>query len=63
MYAANRIDPRVQFSKEACETMTKVPRIFLNTALKGCVDWALAHDVSLLLPEHMEQIRNKHADE
>lgn len=63
MYAANRIDPRVQFSKEACETMTKVPRIFLNTALKGCVDWALAHDVSLLMPEHMEQIRNKHADE
>lgn len=63
MYAANRIDPRVQFSKEACETMTKVPRIFLNTALKGCVDWALKHNVSLLLPEHMEKIRNKHEDE
>lgn len=43
--------------------MTKVPRIFLNTALKGCVDWALNHNVSLVQPEHMEQIRNKHADE
>lgn len=63
MYAANRIDPRVQFSKEACETMTKVPRIFLNKALKGCVDWALKHDVKLVLPEHMDKIRNKHADE
>lgn len=63
MYAANRIDPRVQFTKEACEMMTKVPRIFLNTALKGCVDWALNHNVSLVQPEHMEQIRNKHADE
>lgn len=63
MYAANRIDPRVQFSKEACATMTKVPRIFLTKALQGCVDWALKHNVSLLLPEHMEQIRNKHSDD
>lgn len=63
MYAANRIDPRVKFSEEACATMTKVPRIFLNQALKGCVDWALKHNVSLLLPEHMEKIRNKHDGE
>ena len=63
MYAANRIDPDVQFTKEACETMTKVPRIFLNTALKGCVDWAKANNVTLLEPEHMEIIRNKHKNE
>lgn len=63
MYAANRIDPRVQFTKEACETMTKVPRIFLVTALKGCVDWALEHNVSLLEPEHMAIIRDKRAED
>ena len=63
MYAANRIDPAVHFTREACETMTKVPRIFLNTALKGCVDWAKAHNVSELTPEHMAKIRNKHEDE
>lgn len=63
MYAANRIDPRVQFSKEACAQMTKVPRIFLNKALKGCVDWALKHNVTYILPEHMEKIRNKHDGE
>lgn len=63
MYAANRIDPRLQFSKEACETMTKIPRIFLTKALKGCVDWAPAHNFSLLLPEHMAKIRNKHSEE
>lgn len=63
MYAANRIDPRVQFTREACESMTKVPRIFLNTALKGCVDWALKNNVALLEPEHMAKIRNKHAEE
>lgn len=35
MYAANRIDPEIKFTKEACMQMVKVPRIFLNTALKG----------------------------
>lgn len=43
--------------------MIKVPRIFLNTALKGCVDQALAHDVSLLDPEHIEIIRDKRAED
>lgn len=63
LYAANRIDPRVRFTREAAATMTKVPRIFLNKALKGCVDWALAHNVSELKPEHMARIRNKHDEE
>lgn len=63
MYAANRIDPRVQFTKEACETLTKVPRIFLVSALKDCVDWALSHDVLLLKPEHMAIIRDKRAED
>lgn len=63
MYAANRIDPNVQFTKEACSKLTKVPRIFLNKVLKGCVDWAIKHNVSLIEPKHIEQIQNKHADE
>ncbi|MGN0563837.1 MAG: hypothetical protein ACI4LH_03765 [Candidatus Heritagella sp.] len=63
LYAGNRIDPRVQFSKEACETLTKVPRIFLVNVLKGCVDWALEHNVSLLEPEHMAIIRDKRAED
>lgn len=63
MYAANRLDPRVTFTKEACETMTQVPRIFLTTALKGCVDWALKNEVSELTPEHMAVIRDKRADD
>lgn len=63
MYAANRIDPNVQFTKEACSKLTKVPRIFLNKVLKGCVDWAIKHNVSLIEPKHIEQIQNKHSDE
>ena len=36
-YAANRIDDKIKFTDEACAKMVKVPRIFLPTALKGCV--------------------------
>ena len=28
MYAANRIDPSIEFSKEACAMLVKVPRVF-----------------------------------
>ena len=48
-YAAGRIDPDVKFTEEACKTLLKVPRPFLNTVLKGCVKWAKENNVALLL--------------
>lgn len=59
MYAADRIDPDVKFTKEACETIVKVPRVFLNTVLKACVAWAKENNVKLITPEHMQIIRDK----
>ena len=43
--------------------MLKVPRLFLPTALKGCVDWAKEHDVTLITAEHMDIINDKRAKE
>ena len=63
MYAANRIDPEVKFTREACMRMVKVPRIFLNTALKGCVKWAKENGVSLVEEKHMDIINDKRAQE
>ena len=63
MYAANRIDPEVKFTREACMRMVKVPRIFLNTALKGCVKWAKENGVSLVEEKHMDLINDKRAQE
>lgn len=37
-YAADRIDDTVRFTDEALKLMLNVPRIFLPTALKGCVE-------------------------
>ncbi len=62
-YAANRIDPDITFSIEACEKLAKVPRIFLNTALKGCVVWAKEQNINELKPEHMDKIRDKRSSE
>lgn len=44
-YAADRIDPEVQFSAEACGRLVKIPRVFLKAALNGIVEQALAMDL------------------
>ncbi len=62
-YAADRIDPNVRFTDEACLKLIKVPRIFLNTALKGCVSWAKENGVELITEEHMDLINDKRAKE
>ena len=41
-YAADRIDPEVTFTPEACGKLVKIPRIFLKTALNGIVEQAKA---------------------
>lgn len=62
-YAADRIDPNVKLTDEACARLVKVPRIFLNTALKGCVSWAKENGVTLVTVEHMDIINDKRAKE
>ncbi len=62
-YAADRADDVVKFTDEACDMLLKVPRIFLSTALKGCVDWAKANQVTLITDAHMRQIQDKRAKE
>ena len=62
-YAANRADDVVKFTDEACMKLIKVPRIFLPTALKGCVAWAKEHDVTLVTAEHMDIINDKRSKE
>lgn len=58
-YAASRIDPDIKFTDEACEMLVRVPRVFLNTVLKGCVAWAKENNVSLITPKEMAIINDK----
>ena len=63
MYAAKRVDDTVQFTKEACAMLVNVPRIFLPTALKGCVAWAKENGVTLIDVPEMKIINDKRAKE
>jgi hypothetical protein len=63
MHAANRIDDKIKFSEEACQTIVRVPRVFLKTVLKSCVDWARENNVELITKEHMALINDKRSKE
>ena len=63
IYAASRMDTEVKFTDDACKTLVKVPRVFLKTALQGCVDWAKANGVTLIEESHMAIIRDKRSKE
>ena len=62
-YAADRIDDKVKFTDEACAMLVNVPRIFLPTALRGCVSWAKENGVTLITEEHMNIINDKRSKE
>ncbi|MBQ8554272.1 MAG: flavin reductase [Clostridia bacterium] len=62
-YAADRIDDTVKFTDAACMKLIKVPRIFLPTALKGCVKWAKENGVTLIDEKEMDIINDKRSKE
>ena len=62
-YAADRIDDKVKFTDDALMTILGVPRVFLSTVLKGCVEWARENNVDLITAEHMQIINDKRSKE
>lgn len=62
-YAANRIDPEIKFTDEACAMLVKVPRVFLTMVLKGCVDWAKENNCKLITEKEMKIINDKRSKE
>ncbi len=63
MYAADRVDDKIKFTKEACGRLVKVPRIFLNRVLLSCTNWAKENNVDLITKEHMDTINDKRSKE
>lgn len=63
VYAANRIDPNVQFENGACAMLTKVPRVFLKTVLQGCVDYAKENNLTRITAADMKAMNDKRAKE
>jgi hypothetical protein len=63
MYAADRIDPEVKFTEEACAQLTKIPRVFLKAALTQMVDLAKEEGFTTIGPEELKIINDKRKNE
>lgn len=59
IYAAKRIDPDVTFTKEACERLTKIPRVFLKAALTQVVAIAKEEGISVIDEKALQLINDK----
>ncbi|SVA83523.1 uncharacterized protein METZ01_LOCUS136377 [marine metagenome] len=62
LYEANRIDPEVQFTREACKQLTGVPKPFIKTVLKGIIKQAQERGVKEVDREFVEML-NKERDD
>lgn len=63
IYAAERIDPEVKFTREACAKLTKIPRIFLKAALTQMVSIAKEEGISLIDEAALQIINDKRRSE
>ena len=63
MYAAERIDPNVKFTEEACAKLTKIPRVFLKAALTQMVNIAKEENISLIDETALNIINDKRRKE
>ena len=62
-YAADRVDPNIHFTDDALEMIVNVPRVFLPTVLKGCVNWAKENNVTEVTAVEMKIINDKRSKE
>ena len=63
IYAAERIDPEVKFTEEACAKLVKIPRIFLKAALTQMVNIAKEEGISVIDEKALEIINDKRRKE
>ena len=63
IYCADRIDPTVKFTKEACAKLTKIPRVFLKMALTQMVEIAKSENISVIDEDALNVINDKRREE
>ena len=58
-YTANRLDDEVRFTKEACEKLTGVPKVFLKTVLNAIIKRAKEEGVTLVDVDFMDKLNEE----
>jgi hypothetical protein len=62
-YAADRMDPAIQWEREARAILVDVPWVFLKRVMTGVNEKARERGITRITPELMEGIRDKRAAE
>lgn len=62
LYEANRLNPEVQFTREACKKLTGIPRPFVKTALKGIIKRALEEGVTEVDEAFVEKLNKERSN-
>ena len=63
IYAAERIDPDVKFTEQACAKLVKIPRVFLKMALTQMVEIAKEEGISVIDEAALDIINDKRRKE
>ena len=63
IYAADRIDNEIKFTKEACAKLVKIPRVFLKMALTQMVNIAREEGITLIDEKALDIINDKRRKE
>ena len=63
IYAADRIDDEIKFTKEACAKLVKIPRVFLKMALTQMVNIAREEGITLIDEKALDIINDKRRKE
>lgn len=63
IYAAERIDPDVKFTEDACAKLVKIPRIFLKAALTQMVNIAKEEGITVIDENALNIINDKRRKE
>lgn len=58
-YKANKLDPEVRFTHDACKLLVDVPKAFLGVALKGIIKEAKSQGVTMVDEEFMKVFNEK----
>ena len=56
LYMANKIDPEVRFTEDACKELVAIPKVFLDVVLKGLTVEAKQQGVRMIDPEFVKAV-------
>jgi flavin reductase (DIM6/NTAB) family NADH-FMN oxidoreductase RutF len=62
-FAAERIEPDIEWQEEAYARLVRVPRVFLTRVIRQIVEIAKEEGVTEITPEYLDRIRDKRSGE